>query len=225
LAIENKIGADFQTKQIERYKHKYGENVFVIFKCLSDVDQALEAKEAISWYEVNSEVRDYISKLPKTYNNNKRFILNDFVKFLEETGMAIKKVSYEIVNGVDSLLNLCTQTDEALNRGMLNGTITKYKTNPGSRNYTGWEIKNVESVFIYLLYSPLRFVSCFWSKKDHSKNYKEFLEILPDPAWKDHWVLKTLDITENNYLCSGVDEQILILENFISDTLATFSAG
>ncbi|MCP4628958.1 MAG: hypothetical protein GY850_36440 [bacterium] len=106
----------------------------------------------------------------------------------------------------------------------MNGTIANYKTKPGSRNYTGWEIGNDESVFIYLFYSPFRFVSCFWSQSDYSKNYKEFMEFIPEFAWKDHWVLKTLDITENNYLCSDVDGQIQILENFVSDTLAAFSA-
>jgi hypothetical protein len=226
LAIENKIGAGFQAEQIERYIRKYGDNVFVIYKNLSNVDQALTAKKVLSRHEVNYEVCCYLNRLPKGYDEIKKFVLNEFTIFLEEMGMAIKRVSYEIVNGVDSLLNLCSQMDEALNRARLENKLKNYKMEPGSRDYTGWKITEDDPVYMYLYYSPFRFVSSFWSRKDHKKNnYKKLNEVLPGLGGDNDWYLSTLDIRENNYLCSDIDVQIQFLEQFVSDTLSVYKGA
>lgn len=126
IAVENKIDAAFTINQIERYKTEF-RYVFLIYRYLSEPAQANYATDSFTWYKIYSATKSYIQKLSDSYNVINKYLLKQFIAFLEETNMGAEKVSWEILDGTRSLFNLYTQILEALERLKGRKQIGKYK--------------------------------------------------------------------------------------------------
>ena len=220
IAIENKIGADFTDKQIERYKKEF-EYVFLIYKLLNDPEQAGFATKSFTWYDIYSIMKKYIQNLSYSYDAINKYLLNQFIYFLEETNMGIEKVSWEILNGTKSLLNLTAEISEALTRLKGKQEILNYKWASSTAWYTGFQVLlgNNDSFNIYVYYNPLLVFTCFDDEEDWSPKFKRLIEVHSEVNWgRTYWHLDTLDISKNHFLCLSVDEQINTIVEFLERT-------
>ncbi|TET52011.1 MAG: hypothetical protein E3J53_04120, partial [Desulfobacteraceae bacterium] len=166
IAIENKIGAEFTKDQVPRYQKDF-DYVFLFYKFLKDRQQANFCTESFTWYKIYSEVKRYIKSLPHDYDLIDRFILNQFIKYLEESGMGIEKVSWEIINGTKSLFNLYPLMAESFERLVKANEIESCKMCGQSYWYYGWEvvIDEQDSFYVYLIYNPFNILTCFQDDK------------------------------------------------------------
>lgn len=216
IAIENKIDASFTTNQLKRYKIEF-EYVILIYKFLSEPEQVDFATKSISWYSICSKIREYVHDLNDKYDLINKYLLTQFVGYLEETNMAIEKVSWEIQNGTKSLLNLFSQIMEAFERLKGNKQIMKYKSAGSSSIYTGWEVTldKEDSFSVYVFYDPLLVISSFYDVEDNSSKFKRLGELYPSINWASYWHMETFDIGKNHFLCLSVDEQIGTIVEFL----------
>ena len=106
IAIENKISANFTLNQIENYcNNKNVEAVYLIYKTISDVKQACLAKKAISWSEVFLFAKKYLESM-KDKKTIEYFLFQNFCSYLKEEGLAMERVTWEILKGTEALQNL-----------------------------------------------------------------------------------------------------------------------
>jgi len=216
IAIEDKIGADFVGDQIKKYKREC-QYVFLIYKYLTDPNQAKDATKYFTWHKIYSETKEYIESLPNNYGIIDRYLLEQFLQFLEETGMAMERVGWEIVNGAKSLLNLFAQITEAFERLKSMGQITDYSSWSATSSYNGWQVTiGNDALYVYVCYFPLFVFSYFFDKEDRSLEYKRVSEVHPELAFweRNSWHLGTLDIKETNFLCLTADKQIDAIVEF-----------
>ena len=98
-------------------------------------------------------------------------------------------------------------------------------------SYTGWEVildkKKEERFNVYLLYYPTTILSCFYDESDWSDDYElsnKKIPILAELYWADyHWHLDSFEIEEYHYLSSSVEEQIAIIKEFVSRSIARYN--
>ncbi len=223
IAIENKIGAGFTPNQLERYKSEF-EYVFLIYKYLSEPEQASYATKSFSWYNICTTTKKYVHNLPDCYDMINKYLLKEFISYLEETNMAAEKVTWEILNGTKSLLNLFTQMSEVFVRLRGNKQIMKHKSPPSAFGYTGWEVilDKEDSFYVYVIYDPLLIISVFYDDEDNSTKFKRLGELYPSINWANHWHMETFDISRNNYLCLSVDDQINSLVEFLERSIQKY---
>ncbi len=68
-------------------------------------------KDEILWHEIYNSIRIYHSD-----NHIENYLHNEITKFMEDNKMAIPKVSYELQNGMQALLNLYDQIEIVLEK-------------------------------------------------------------------------------------------------------------
>ena len=217
VAVENRIDAPFQLDQIPRYHDKF-DHVVVLYNRLADPERGRMAHSLCSWATFCLRAREYLSGLDNNYNVVHRFQIEEFVCYLEEKGMGIGRVTWEIENGMRALMNLFDQVDEALGRLLEEGILSK-KASAGAatRNYYGWKaIVDDDEFYVYVIYSPPA-VTAFFSdrEKDWSQHFKPMGDVHPDLWGNGLYHIGTLPVGEGHFLCLAVDEQIEAMEDFV----------
>ena len=224
IAVENKIGAGFTPNQLERYKSEF-DYVILLYQYLSESEQVNFATKSLTWYSVYSITKKYVQNLSDDYDLINKFLLDQFIRYLEETNMAIEKVSWEILNGTKSLLNLFAQIKGAFEKLKGNSQIKNYGSPSSSSWYMGWKVTLGEDndFSVYVLYHPLLIISGFQDLDDKwASTFKRIREIHPQWYWVDWWHLETLDISKNNFLCLSVDEQVITIIEFLERSIQKY---
>jgi uncharacterized protein YlzI (FlbEa/FlbD family) len=227
IVIENKIDASFTTDQIQRYKNNSEVcAVYLLYRTLTDIDQANLADDAISWSEVFLFINQYIKTLDNS-DSVKKYLFDNFCLYLKEKGLAMEKVSWEIINGTRALQNLMEQIKIALQSFKKDKSIFNFKTVTNSTSsYTGWEVSlnKDESFAVYIQYSPTIIFSYFNDNYDWSKKYKNISKEIPELNWgNNNWLLNILKIIDGCFLCSSVDDQFSMIKKFIADSIDQFN--
>jgi hypothetical protein len=217
LAIENKIDACFTPDQLKRYQVAF-DKVFLIYRHLQDPKQSKYADKSLTWYQVYSFTKNFISK-NQQQDEVSKFILKHFQQYLEEINMSIEKVSSEIVEGSQSVINLSNQIIEALRRLKEQGIISKYgnKAPSSSEFYFSYSVttKKNKDIIIYYYLKPLVVVVSFYDTK--KSNFKTVSGVHADlPSWDEQFkFLSSFYPAKNNFFDKHIDQQI----DYIADII------
>jgi len=228
IAIENKITANFTLDQIEKYqKSRNVEAVYLIYKTISDPNQACLAKKAISWSEVYLFTENYLNSI-RNEKTIEHFLFQDFCSYLKEKGLAMQRVTWEILRGAEALQNLIKQVRGTLETFKEKNEISGVNGAKNSTcNYTGWEILlgNEDKFYVYLIYYPTIILSYFYDNGDWSDQYELINKKIPALTdWQDdHWYLESFRVEDHHYLSSPIEEQILLIKNFISRSIQRYN--
>jgi hypothetical protein len=228
IAIENKISANFTLNQIENYlKNENVEAVYLIYKTISDVNQARLAKKAISWSEVFLFAKKYLASI-KDETTIEYFLFQNFCSYLKQEGLAMERVTWEILKGIEALQNLINQIRCTLEAFKEKKEVLGVKNVSNSTStYTGWEVilDKEEKFYVYLLYHPTIIFSYFCDKGEWAENYELINQKIPTlDYWDDsHWHLKSFELEKNHYLSSPVEDQMSIIKDFISRSIKRYN--
>ena len=118
MYIEVKIDSDFGYNQIKRYK-----NVLKKSDCTkthltvltrypyTESSESEMPDSSFRW----QHVVDWLDKLVEDIDNDvSHFIINQFVNFLKKKGIAMEKISWELINGLKSFNNLMVMLRNAI---------------------------------------------------------------------------------------------------------------
>ena len=119
IIIENKIEADFELKQIEKYNAIIKQNRWKPRKKLLMLKYFKEKEgwESYHWNNFHLYLKDNIKQLNRDYKHEvDKFIINNFLKYLEELGMAyvtkIKKSEFKNVANCIYLITNYSKLEE-----------------------------------------------------------------------------------------------------------------
>ncbi len=118
MYIEVKVESDFSHNQIKRYKKvlKKSECTKTHLTVLTRYPYTENSESEIPdssfrWHHIV----DWLDKLVEDIDNNvSHFIINQFVNFLKMKGIAMGKISWELINGLKSYNNLMVMLREAI---------------------------------------------------------------------------------------------------------------
>jgi hypothetical protein len=118
VIIEVKVESEPGETQLARYR-EYLDAQHEHHKCLTllsryPVDSAEKnlVKAHIRWHEIARFLNQNLSKVVEPVS---AALLRQFLEFLQERGMAMEKVGWELVRGIQALLSLISLLDEAMN--------------------------------------------------------------------------------------------------------------
>jgi len=229
IILENKISATFTLDQIEKYqKNKNVESVYLVYKTISDVDQACLAEKAVSWSEVFFFIKKYVESM-KNVKTVKYFLFHNFCSYLKEEGLAMEKVTWEIIKGTKALENLINQIKAALESFKKKKEIIGFSTPYKSDKYIGFRVTldNKKEFEVNLLYYPTIIFSCFYNKGGSSNGYELLDKKIPavaEQGWtEEYWHLDSFGIEDRYYLSSSVEKQMDIIKELISNSIIRYN--
>ncbi|NQT77011.1 MAG: hypothetical protein HQ565_04805 [Bacteroidetes bacterium] len=166
----------------------------------------------ILWHEIYSLIQKY-----QTDNQIEAYFHNEFLKFMEDNRMGNPKVSYELVNGMQSLLNLYDQIEI-----VLKDLKIPYSTSFGSK-WTGYYIfrddkksdKNYGFIGIYWETDKLTFL--FSNEKAKNKISNEEIEGQFQRQVDNKLFCKYFIFEDEHYFCLKPDKQIEKLKDWVNN--------
>ena len=216
MYIEVKVESDFSHNQIKRYKNvlKKSDYAKTHLTVLTRYPYAgsSEAKMPDSSFRWHHVV-DWLDKLVEDIDNDvSHFIINQFVNFLKMRGIAMEKVSWELVNGLKSFNNLMDMIGEAI-------TANKYKIDlrHGSQDWRGYYIVSKRyTVGIY--FEDLHYIQidCSFKAKGTKKTNFEMGGMEVDGAWYNCLDLESEDV---HFFARSKGSQVQCLEKFIKESV------
>lgn len=217
VAIENKIDANFTPEQIQRYKKEYGK-VILIYRYLADVEQGQFADIRTTWNQVHDFTCKHL-QIEKGLDEVQKKLLVEFVKYLEEEGMAADRVTWEIVQGTKALKNLYSQILEAFERLKSNGSIKKYTHWSRTDEYNYWRLTNSKDkeMDVSVNFDPLT-MTCSFNTPSNQPNFRKMAPIYKS-ADKNDWLIDELSIENGHYLCEVAEKQVSSLQEFMATSL------
>ena len=211
MYIEVKVESDFSHNQIKRYK-----NILKKSDCAkthltvltrypyTESSESEMPNSSFRWYHVV----DWLDKLVEDIDNDvSHFIINQFVNFLKMKGIAMEKVSWELVNGLKSFNNLIDMIGKAI-------TTNKYKIDQrhGSRDWHGYYIDSRRyTVGVY--FADLHFIQIDCQLKTKKTNCK-FGDI--DGEWCNYLDLESGDV---HFFALSKESQLKCLVKFIKESV------
>ncbi len=141
-----------------------------------------------------SQIYDYLSK----YDDNE--IISEFLYFLENEGIAMRKVTWEIENGSKSIYSLTRIVQRASEELDL-----RHSWKPGSADYTAQCID--DTIYAYYLFKDSKLYFCVYGKTKPSEELKE-------TVWSDDHGLY-FDFDKECFFHKNIEEQVDILKGFI----------
>jgi len=215
IAIEIKIDAPIGHRQLARYR-RFGKVVF-IYNSISDTSQLSQSHAVLAW----QDIYEYLAR----HNVPQYKYLEEFLRYLEERKMAVKKVTRKILKGTRQLMLMVKQIKHVLEAMKNNGALlfesskSSFKYNYG---YIGWKIKRRTILYLYLILDPLILIVGLNLKhvKAKVKARKKFAKIddrYPQLGrWGDHWLLlQDYKFDDRYFGCSG-QGQAKILRHTLS---------
>lgn len=209
---------DKKINQVEKYqaikytqcKHRH---LFTLVARSSFTDYSKKNKDfkrEMFWYEVYELIRKY-----KSSNSIETYLHNQILTFMETNNIAVPKVSYELIKGMESLLNLFNQIENVLNK-------LKIPHNKSfGYSWTGYYIfKDAKKVdrdfgFIGTYWDGEKLIFEFNDKQAQQniegKNMiSEFERESDSKAYCKYFTFE-----EQHYFCLKSDEQLIKLEDWI----------
>jgi len=187
---------------IESLKKK---NIYLLTKysCNLSFENYDDYKKNIKWTEIYELLNFY-----KSNSDIENFLILEFKKYLEEKKMATKKVSYELLNGMESITNLLKQLESALENISYKYNVGKwyigyYLFSDSQNKASGWVgliLDMGKLVFQYLDENAIKMIE--------SKYLKDFIDILGYPAID-------FDFDKNYYFCLKPEDQIRKLKDWV----------
>lgn len=193
----------YQDIEINRLKKK---NIFILTKYRCDIsfDDCPDFRKKIKWYDLYNLLEHYQSR-----DTVEIYLVNETKKYMEDKGMDIPKVSYEIVKGIESLCNLIAQMEIAL-EGI---KYTKSFSYEGLGYYIFYKKKKMGWVGTLYDGNNLEFehynpkVISFI--KENLQNY--------ELAGDNRTYHTFLNFDHKHYFCLNAEEQIDLLKKWITD--------
>ena len=139
IIIENKIDASFQEQQIERYKEYgkrlWGNNSFVLVlaKNIHEFDEHIGIPDGVLYW---SRIAEF---LENDYSQPQGQLIHDFLNFLKEEKMALNKVRWNLVDGLQEKENLIHMLRAILDKFVGEGILIKKKGRKESAA-KGWDV-------------------------------------------------------------------------------------
>jgi PD-(D/E)XK nuclease superfamily/Phage integrase SAM-like domain len=230
IAIENKIGACFTEEQISRYKKKY-DSVFLVYRYISNIEQAKIADESSSWYNVYSETKNFLENPPMKINEVDQYLLKEFKKFLEENSMAIEPVKNNIMEGLCSLKNLYSEITASFEELKLSKGI-KNDSQSSTPFYTNWVLmdKKQSRIQCCLLYHPLRLFTYYEPSQgdlivDDNMITKKYPDIISDLGWRGIWYIISEFQFDGEFFQLPTEKQIARIGKFLCGSFATLQVA
>lgn len=130
IIIENKIGADFQDKQIIRYNEYLSQftykHILVLLVYSYDFNNKIGVPDEILYW---SE----LANIMKGFKN--AYLEKSFIDFLKENNMALTKVNYYLLDGLKEKQNLLNLIRNILTKYVNDEKITKRTKDSHSEDY------------------------------------------------------------------------------------------
>lgn len=206
--LEDEENSQLVINQIELYqtiRTLKKKNIYLLTKYFCDLpfEDCPDFKKKLRWQDFYYLIKQY-----KTNNSVEKYLIDEEIKYMEGKNMSIPKVSYEIMNGMESLKNLFVQLEFAF-EGI------PFKSSFG---YTGL------GYYLQLNDDKICWVGTFYDGK------KLLIEVINENAinaveareenetiWeKDRKKNVTyFDFEENHYFCLKAEEQLEILKKWI----------
>jgi hypothetical protein len=210
-STENKQGCKEIINQIQMYqqiKTTREKNLYLLTKYNCDLpfDDCRDFKKKIMWQSIHQLLKNYESE-----DSVEEFLVTESKKYMEEKNMAIPKVSYELVNGMESLKNLLVQLRTAL-EGI------PYKFGGGStwvgflllldkkqKSSSGWVGTEFDGSRLNFSYSDENAV-----KVIKSKYHNKYVEA--GSQYETYF-----DFEENHFFCLKPEDQLIKLKKWIDE--------
>lgn len=117
VIIEVKVEAELGDMQLEKYKERLNSQNET-YKCLTllsrypvDLGENENNIVRVRWHGVGRLLEQNLSKETEPIS---AMLIRQFLEFLKERGMAMEKVSWELVRGVQALMNLMGLVEDAM---------------------------------------------------------------------------------------------------------------
>jgi hypothetical protein len=211
IYVEVKHDSGLGEKQIERYRKALGHERQAIKKIVlltrfsldfEGTNQKRVPDKHIRWYQIHKYLEGF-----KPKNEIAKFLVNQFIEFLEGKQMAIQKISWEYSNGIRAFLNLVDMIGVAIEEL---GIKTYSKS-------AGWEWKG------YYLENKDEFCGIYYVEPDsvytfiYAPNLKPHDKNFPYAYYEeDNGVYFELSLEDTHFFALQKDEQLDILKQFIS---------
>jgi|GEM_PF-5947306 len=191
--------------QIQKYQDincSRSKHVYLLTKYINDeqFSDCSDFQRKIKWFEIHQLLKDYHSE-----NSIENYLVPEMIKFMEDKGMAIQKVSYELMEGMKSLKNLLMQIETAL-EGI------QYHQSTGLQ-YLGYLLGNKDAwVGTYYEGNRLRFEHYHQKVVEFIKENK-----LPNYDFKNYYHYTYFDFEKYHYFCLTPEEQVDLLRKWIQE--------
>jgi hypothetical protein len=202
IVFENKWDSQTYLEQLHRYdneltnKSKQWRFLIHLTKDYEQIGATFANRfKKISWSELYNAL--------KRVDPTDKYLRDQFLLFLEEGGIAMEKVSWEIVNGAKSIYSLIKIIDRACEE-------LGFKSNWGttSNDYTSqWIPKYNLGVYFYHKEASLYFTS---ATPIHGVEMEK-------PEWLNNQYAIKFDFDTHCFFHKNLEEQIKIIKNFILD--------
>jgi len=219
IVIENKIDASFQDKQIRRYKEcaelRWSKNncILALTKNIYEFDEKIGKPDHTLYW---SDVAEFIDK---QHSKPKSQLLDNFFNFLKEGKMALNKVKWNLVEGMEEKENLIHMLRVVLDKFVGDGMLVK---KPGKKESTGkgWD------VFSYEVPATKEKTDIVFNNSDATLYFRiedkgnKYAKLERCPISKNHKILGKLDFKILHFFPLEATEQMNVLSKFIVDAVA-----
>ena len=213
MYIEVKVESDFSHNQIKRYK-----NVLIKSDCdkthltvltrypYTESSKSAMPDSAFRWHHIV----DWLDKLVEDIDNDvSHFIINQFVNFLKMKGIAMEKISWELINGLKSFNNLMVMLREAI-------VANKLKKRRGSGKT--WDGYYLDDYWVGIRYESPNTIGIYTNhpvKKTKNKQTKLGL-IGEDKCWGNELDMEAEKV---HFFALPKESQVQCLEKFIKESV------
>lgn len=175
-------------------------------------------EKEIHWHDIYITIKNY-----KSENEIENYLHNEIKKFMEDNKMAIPKVSYELVNGMQALLDLFKQIEIVLEKLKIPYTTSfgynwtgfyLYKDSSKSDKYYSW-------IGTYWEVDRLTFLFSDQKAQDNIVKMKKEHEFERNPSSKSF--CKYFFYEKEHFFCLSAQEQLDRIEDWISENYSQLS--
>ncbi|MCD4765878.1 MAG: PD-(D/E)XK nuclease family protein [Methanosarcinales archaeon] len=225
IYIENKISSDLSDSQLERYS-KHLESIDKTTKLILLTRDFIEDKtiqkytdKYIFWTELYTLIELFTNSILEI--DAKKYLLEQFLKFLREENMSDEKVSWEYTEGIKSFMNLLNMIQLILKQLKLEGHIKKIRKKSIGEYYAGFAFEKYNEgdheFWIGTYYEDVNklFIEIYedFLEKHGTNKFKE-LEESPSETTSHIY-----DFDRNYFLAYSKKKQNEAIYNFIKESL------
>jgi len=215
MYIEVKVESDFSHNQIKRYKNvlkksdctKTHLTVVTRYPYTESSESEIEMPDSsFRWHHIVN----WLDKLVEDIDNDvSHFIINQFVNFLKMKGIAVEKISWELINGIKSFNNLMVMLREAI-------VANKLKKRRGSGKT--WDGYYLDDYWVGIRYESPNTIGIYTNhpvKKTKNKQTKLGL-IGEDKCWGNELDMEAEKV---HFFALSKESQFQCLEKFIKESV------
>jgi hypothetical protein len=209
IIIENKVNANFARGQVKKYKEQYkGCTLVALVKNYYDFKKSEDIPDCVvNWYEF----ADFLEK----QSRGKNWLVSSFLQFLKEEKMALNKIGWTLVDGLQEKANLI-----AMITLILDDLVKEKKLKLDKKKSTGQAWEN----FYYSIYGKDKTDIVFYNETatlcfridDKENKYKD---LKPSPSSSIKKIVHIFDFKKEHFFPLEVDMQKEILIKFMEEAI------